>query len=448
MFTDLYELTMAQAYWQAGVTATAQFSLFVRRMPPERGYLVFAGLDDMLDALERLCFTSDDIAYLRSLSIFDEGFLQMLAGVRFTGSARAMPEATLFFADEPVFEVRAPIIEAQLVETLLLNRFNLQSMLASKAARVVTAAQGRTLVDFAARRTQGTDAGVKFARAAYIAGFAATSNILAAKRYGIPASGTMAHSFISAVASGYESASEGETAAFDAYSAAFPDSSTFLVDTFDTAGGIANTITVALRMRERNQTLRAVRLDSGDLLELSRLARRMLDDAGLTQVQVLASGGLDEYEVERLLHAGAPIDGFGVGTMVGISADYPLLDCVYKLTEFDGTPVLKLSPGKRTIPGAKQVFRHIGASGNYEGDIIASADEPPPPDTLPLLQPVMRDGHRIDASSALADLRARFAANLARLPDAHKSLRSPEPYPVEVSERLRYLERSATQAFR
>ena len=438
LFTDLYELTMAQAYWRAGVTADARFSLFARRMPRYRGYMIFAGLEDMLDALENLRFSADDIEYLRSLALFDAEFLGYLRGLRFSGSARAMPEATPFFADEPILEVSAPVIEAQIVETLLLNQFNVQTMLAGKAARVVTAADGRAAVDFAARRAQGLDAAVKFARSSYIAGFAGTSNVQAGRRHGIPLFGTMAHSFITSF--------ESELDAFNAYAAAFPNSATFLVDTYDTIAGVENAIRAAKRMRESGHELRAVRLDSGDLLDLSRKARAMLDAAGLPDAQVFVSGGLDEFEIERLATSGAAIDGFGVGTMVGVSADYPWLDCVYKMTEYDGRPVLKLSEGKQTLPGGKQVFRFSDDDGMYAGDIIACADEPAPPGATPLLREVMQDGARLTDAPTLAELRDRFAQEFGRLPSAHKRLRSPTAYSVSVSDRLRALHRRATQA--
>ena len=435
LFTDLYELTMAQAYWQAGVTRSARFSMFVRRMPDNRGYLIFAGLDDMLAALESLRFAPDEIAYLRSLNLFSEDFLAFLAQLRFTGSARAMREATPFFPNEPVLEVSAPVIEAQLAETLLLNLFNTQTMLASKAARVVAAADGRTVVDFAARRTHGADAALSFARSAYIAGFAGTSNVLAGRRYGLPVFGTMAHSFITSF--------EREQDAFEAYARAFPDDSTFLVDTYDTLDGVRNAIAVANRMFDGGHALRAARLDSGDLLALSRKARAMLNAADLPDVQVFASGGLDEYEIQRLVSEGAPIDGFGVGTMVGASADYPWLDCVYKQVEYDGRHTLKLSPDKQTLPGAKQVWRRYDAAGMYVGDEIARAHEPAPHDDAePLLSEVMRRGERLPSARSpadLADLRRRCARELARLPDQHKRLRSPEPYPVRVTPELEAL---------
>ena len=435
LFTDLYELTMAQAYWQAGVTAQACFSLFVRRLPTNRGYLLFAGLEDMLDALSGLRFSEEDLAHLRSIGLFDDGFLKHLVELRFTGSARAMPEGSVFFANEPVLEVTAPVIEAQIVETLLLNLFNTQTMLATKAARVVEAAKGRTVVDFVARRAQGIDAAIKLARTAYIAGFAGTSNVLASRRYGIPPVGTMAHSFITAF--------DSELDAFGAYADSFPNNSTFLVDTYDTTQGIRNAIAVAKAMRERGHELNAIRLDSGDLLSLSLEARSMLDAAGLPKVQVLASGGLDEFEVERLVRAGAAIDGFGVGTNVGTSADYPWLDCVYKMVEYDGKPTMKLSEDKETLVGPKQVFRQVDTEGMFAGDTIGAADEPMPPGSIPLLSEVMRDGNRLAQSPTLSELRARAARELSCLPAAHRCITAPDEYPVAVSDSLQSRQRQA-----
>ena len=438
LFTDLYELTMAQAYWQAGVTAEACFSMFARRLPTNRGYLVFAGLEDMLDALSGLRFSEGDIAQLRSMGLFDEGFLEYLSGLRFTGCARAMPEATVFFANEPVLEVTASVIEAQIVETLLLNLFNTHTMLATKAARVVEAADGRTVVDFAARRTQGIDAATKLARAAYIAGFAGTSNVLAARRYDIPAVGTMAHSFITSF--------DSEIEAFSAYAESFPDNSTFLVDTYDTLEGIRNAITVAKRMREQRRELNAIRLDSGDLLALSVEGRAMLDAAGLSHVQVLASGGLDEFQVADLVREGAAIDGFGVGTNVGTSADYPWLDCVYKMVEYDGKPTMKLSEDKETLVGAKQVFRRVDADGMYAEDVIGSADEPAPDGAAALLSDVMKGGKRLHEAPSLDGLRERWSGELERLPAAHRRIRSPDEYPVLVSDTLRERHNRAKQS--
>ena len=315
---------------------------------------------------------------------------------------------SLFFANEPVLEVTAPVIEAQIVETLLLNLFNVQTMLATKAARVVEAARGRSVVDFAARRTQGLDSSIKFARSAYIGGFAGTSNVLAALRHGIPAVGTMAHSFITSF--------DDELEAFRAYADSFPENSTFLVDTYDTIQGIRNAIIVAERMRDNGHELNAIRLDSGDLLSLSIEARSMLNDAGLQNVQVLASGGLDEFRLEELMGAGAAIDGFGVGTNVGTSADYPWLDCVYKMVQYDGKPTMKLSEDKETLVGRKQVFRWMDVEGRYSGDVIGCADEPVPYEAEAMLSEVIRDGERIYESPSLGELRKRCARQMERLP--------------------------------
>ena len=340
---------MAQAYWQSGRTAEATFSLFIRSFPPNRAYWVCAGLQDALRDIEGLGFADDDIAALRDMGRFAPGFLDYLRALEFTGSARAMPEGSVFFADEPVLEVTAPIIEAQLLETILINRINLQTILATKASRVVHAANGRTVVDFAARRAQGTEAADRLARASYIAGYAGTSNVAAGIRYGIPTVGTMAHSFVMCFESEYE--------AFRAYAASFPGSSTFLVDTYDTVEGVRAAIAVAGEMREAGQALRAIRIDSGDFAALAAQARTMLDGAGLREVEIFVSGGLDEFEVDSLVRSGAPIDGFGVGTKAGVSADAPWTDCAYKLVEYDGTPLLKLSTGKTSLPGRKQVYR-------------------------------------------------------------------------------------------
>lgn len=440
LFTDLYELTMAQAYWQTETTAHARFSLFFRLYPPDRGYFVSAGLDDVLNYLQDFRFSGDDLAYLRSTGQFQGAFLDSLESLRFTGSIRAVPEGTIFFANEPVLEVEGPMIEAQLVETFLINQMNLQTILATKASRVLHAARGRTLVDFAARRTHGVEAANKMARASYIAGFAGTSNVLAGGLYGIPTYGTMAHSFITAF--------EDEAEAFRAYARSFPGTSTFLVDSYDTLEGTRNAAKVALEMRERGHELRSVRLDSGDMNDLSIKARSILDEAGLGNVQVFASGGLDEFEVDRLLEAGSAIDGFGVGTKVGVSADAPWTDCAYKLVEYDGRATLKLSTDKHTLPGPKQVFRYLDAQGNMDHDVIACADEPTQADGEALLQTVMQNGARTVDSPALTDMREAFAREFARLPNENKSLRSPGHFDVRISDRLTKLQHDVTTGLR
>ena len=415
---------MAQAYWQSGHTAPATFSLYFRSYPPDRAYFVFAGLADVLEHLESFELAGDDIAFLRSLGLFDEDFLTYLQGLRFTGSVRAMEEGSIFFANEPALDVSAPVIEAQIAETFVINQVNLQTLLATKASRVVHAARGRTVVDFAARRTHGTEAADRLARVSYMAGFAGTSNVLAGGRYSIPVHGTMAHSFVTTF--------DSEADAFRAYAASFPDTSTFLVDTYNTLEGTRRAIEVAKEMSERGHSLRAIRLDSGDLLDLSVKARRLLDEAGLSEVEIFASGGLDEFEIEALLEAGAPIDGFGVGTKVGVSADGPYADFVYKLVEYDDRPVLKLSTGKETLPGPKQVYRSMDVDGGYLRDVIAIAG-PPEQGGAALLGEVMRGGERSGPEPRLTDLREGFAREFARLPARYKALTSPTRYPVETS---------------
>lgn len=438
LFADLYELTMAQAYWQHGHNATATFSLAFRNLPPDRGYAVFAGLEDALDHLEALRFTGADVAYLRSLGLFDAAFLDWLPSLRFTGDVRAMGEAELVFAEEPVVEVTAPVIEAQLVETAVMNAIGLQTMLATKAARVMHAAQGRAVVEFAARRTQGEEAADRLARVSYMVGFGGTSNVRAAARYGIPPVGTMAHSFISSFPT--------EAEAFDAYADSFPDTSTLLVDTYDTVEGVRRAAETGKRLRDTGHALRAVRLDSGDLLALSIASRRVLDEAGLTDVQVFASGGLDEFDIEVLLEAGAPIDGFGIGTRLGVSADAPWMDWAYKLSKYDGAPVLKLSEGKASIAGRKQVYRRSDRDGLYAEDTLALEDEQlPEADGTPLLTDAMRGGRRTASAPTLAELRERFASNLAHLPERYKALRSPVLYPLHHTWALEEMQWRATQ---
>ena len=440
LFTDLYQLTMAQAYLQSGTTGTATFSLYFRSYPPDRAYFVLGGVDDALDYLGGLRFTRDDLDYLESLDLFAADFLAYLAGLRFTGDVRAMGEGSIFFAGEPVMEVTAPIIEAQIVETCLLNQVNLQTILATKASRVVHAAGGRTLVDFAARRTQGAEASNKLARAAYMVGFAGTSNVLAGKMYGIPVFGTMAHSFIEAF--------ESEEQALRAYARSFPDTSTFLVDTYDTPLGVEKAAAVASAMASEGHSLQAIRLDSGDLLELAVRSREILDRAGLPGVRIFASGGLDEFEVARLLSEGAPIDGFGVGTKVGVSQDAPSSDCTYKLVEYDGQPTLKLSTDKATLPSPKQVYRFVDREGRYDRDSITLASEQPPPGGSPLLHEAMAGGRRVAGREPLEETRRRFAGEFGRIPDELRALRPTEEYAVGTSDELASLARSVADEVR
>ena len=351
---------------------------------------------------------------------------------------RAIPEGRLYFHHEPALEITAPIIEAQIVETLVINQVNLQSLIATKAARCVWAGQGRALVDFSLRRAHGVDAGMKAARSSYVAGFASTSNVVAGRAYGLPITGTMAHSFVTSF--------EREIDAFRAYAQSFPDDTVLLLDTYDTVAAAAKAAEVGREMEARGHRLRAVRLDSGDLAALSRAVRRILDDAGLDYVRILASGGLDEYGVEKLVQAGAPIDGFGVGTRMAVSGDAPWLDMAYKLVKYAGRPVLKLSTGKVSLADEKQVFRLRDADGRLRGDVIGLADEPPPaPGAEPLLEMFMEGGKLVKPLPAIEELRDRFRREFAALDDRYKAVRNPAKYPVRLSRRLRRLQRELTE---
>jgi nicotinate phosphoribosyltransferase len=427
LLTDLYQLTMAQAYFREQHMAPATFDLFVRTYPPNRGYFVAAGLRDVLEYLEGLHFDKPALDYLESLGLFSADFLYYLAGLRFTGAIFALPEGGIFFAEEPVLELTAPIIEAQIVETYIINQIHLQSMIATKAARCVHAARGRPVVDFALRRTHGTDAGMKVARASYVGGFAGTSNVLAARRYGIPPVGTMAHSFVSSF--------EREIDAFRAYVASFPNNAILLIDTYDIAGGARNAAKVAAEMARRGQRLLGVRIDSGDLAAGAVEVRRILDAAGLKDVKIIGSGGLDEFDLEHL--AAAPYDSYGVGTKMGVSADAPFADFAYKLVEFEDRPVMKRSAGKISWPGRKQLLRQSGEGARMEKDIIAARDEQI--SGAGLLREVMRDGRTVSPPPSLKEIRERLAADLAAAPEGVKAIRAPARFPVEFSAELRAL---------
>jgi nicotinate phosphoribosyltransferase len=436
LFTDLYELTMLQAYFHETMSQEAVFSLFVRQLPVERNYFVACGLDTVLDYLENLCFTRDSIDYLRSLGQFSESFLQWLTRFRFTGSVRAVPEGTPVFANEPLLEITAPLPQGQVVETFVMNQIHLQTLLASKARRVVTAARGRAVVDFGARRMHGLDAALKAARAFHVAGVAATSNVLAGKRYGLSVTGTMAHSYIQS--------HEDEAGAFRAFVNSFPET-VLLVDTYDTLGGIQKVIELADILGD-DFRVKAVRLDSGDLLTLSRKIRQALDAAGLHQVEIFASGNLDEYRIAELTEAGAPIDGFGVGTHMGVSLDVPCVDIVYKLCEYAGEGKLKLSSGKPVLPGPKQVFRTEQA-GRFVKDIIGCMEENLP--GRPLLEPVMQNGQRLPAGFRdLNAIRNDAEIQTARLPEPIAGIHPADPpFPVEISPKLTALQQQIKNTF-
>jgi nicotinate phosphoribosyltransferase len=425
LLTDLYELNMAASYLRRDMDGLATFSLYVRGLPPQRGFLVAAGLESCLDFLASFSFTDDELATLGGMG-FDDRALTDLAALRFDGEVWAVPEGTIVYSEEPLLEVTAPVAVAQIVETYLLNQITLHTTLASKAARYVLAADGHDLVDFAFRRTHGTEAAMAIARASAMVGFIATSNVEAGRRFGLTVAGTMAHAFIEAFPS--------EREAFEAFAEDHPDRATFLVDTYDTEQGVRNAIATieALGLRERI----GVRLDSGDLDALSRVARTLLDTAGLPQARVFASGGLDEHEVAALIGGGAPIDAFGIGTQMGVSADAPFVDSVYKLTEFDGRPTLKLSSGKASLPGRKQVWRAIGAGDR--GDTLGLRDEAGPPETRALLEPVMRDGRPLTSPPSIADAHGTFQGELAQVPEAARRLEHPEQ--VEVARSAALLE--------
>jgi nicotinate phosphoribosyltransferase len=435
LFTDLYEITMAASYFREGMNDRASFSLFARKLPPGRSFLVAAGLADVLAYLADFRFSPESLGYLRSLGLFDTAFLDVLAGLRFTGEVRAVPEGTIVFPDEPIVEVSAPIIEAQLVETAVLNFCHLQTLLASKAARCVIAARGRAVVEFGLRRTHGIDAGMKAARCAYLAGAAMSSNVLAGLAYGIPPTGTMAHSYVSAFPH--------EVDSFRAFARAFPDHTTLLIDTYDTVAGAHKAVEVAREMEARGERLRGVRLDSGDILTLSREVRHVLDDAGLGYVRIFVSGNLDEHIMDRLLREGAPIDAFGVGTRMDVSADAPYLDMAYKLVKYGRRHVLKTSTGKETWTGEKQVYRMRDAPGRFAGDILALRDEPPPRRRVEaLLVTVMRGGRPVQPAVPLGEIREHCLGQIAALPDDLKGLDGAARYPVAYSEDLLALQRS------
>ena len=434
LFVDLYELTMAQAYLQNGQTGDATFSLYFRNFPSNRAYYVFCGLESSVHYLQNLRFSDTDLQALDRLQLFDKELMDYLSSFRFTGSVRAMREGEIFFPNEPVIEVSGPIIECQIAETFLINQVNLESMLATKAARVVDAAAGRQVVDFASRRTHGLDAGIKFARSSYIAGFDGTSNVRAASLFGIPAVGTMAHSYISTF--------DSEMKAFSSYARSFPDSSTFLVDTYDTIEGVRNAAKIAHSMADRGSRLRAIRLDSGDMNSLSKQARDLLDEAGLHDVRILASSGLDEYSISDLVQSGAPIDGFGVGTRVGVSADAPYTDFVYKLVEYGGRPAMKYSAGKESLPGPKQVKREFDRDGKIVADTIdVYAGPVTGTDDSYLLTPVMSDGCLISSLPNLKEIRSFHRTRTAALPDSLKGVRPVGSIQVDVSEALEQLAR-------
>jgi nicotinate phosphoribosyltransferase len=424
LLTDLYQLNMLQAYLEHGATDTAVFEFFVRDMPESRNFLIAAGLEQALDFLEGLRFADDDLAWLERTGRFSGKLIDYLRRLRFTGAVDAMPEGTPFFPNEPMLRVSAPLPQAQLVESRLMNLLHFQTLIASKAARMVLAAPGKLLVDFGLRRAHGAEAGLLAARASYLAGLAGSATVPADKLYGVPLFGTMAHSFIEAW--------DDEAAALESFARARPNNLVLLIDTYDTIAAAHKVVALAPRLRSAGITIRGVRLDSGDLAGLAKRVRQILDAGGLGDVTIFASGGLDEHAIAGLLAAGAPIDGFGVGTSLTTSSDAPALDCAYKLQEYAGLARRKHSSGKATWPGRKQVWRRYGPDGRMAGDTLSLVDDRQPGE--PLLEPVMREGRRIMPQPTLAQARARAARELDRLPEPLRGLATAHTYPVAVGE--------------
>lgn len=440
LFTDFYEINMASVYFELGMFEPATFSLFCRRLPPGRPFIVFCGLAELLEALTTLAFTDAEIDYLSGLELYAPEFLDYLRKLSFDVSVRAMPEGSVAFAQEPLLEVTGPLPAAQIAETLVINKIQHASLAGSKAALCHLAAGGRTLVDFGARRAHGAESAAAASRAAYIAGFQATSNLEAAALYGIPPAGTMAHSFVQAF--------DDEAEAFRAFARYFGESTILLIDTFDTLAGARKAAEVAKELEAEGTRIRGVRIDSGDLVRDTSEVRRILDDSGCGWMQILVSGNLSEKKISAIVAAGAPTDAFGVGTDLSTSGDAPSLDIAYKLVRYAGRDVFKLSPKKATYPGPKQVFRAVGSTGEFSYDLVAPlGTDPVEGDSAeirkgrggaatafrPLLEDVVVEG-RIVADLELESARARFLADLQGLPEAVRS--GERPYRVEIHSSL------------
>jgi len=429
LLTDLYQLTMLRVYVERDMQAEAVFEFATRRLPPQRNFIVAAGLAQLLDYLETIRFSADELEWLQSKGYASGRLLDYLADFRFTGDVYAVPEGNIVFGNEPLVRVVAPLPQAQLVESRLVNLLQFQSVVATKAARCVLAAPERTLVDFGMRRAHGAEAALLAARASYLAGFAGTATVLAGRLFGIPLFGTMAHSLIEA--------HDTEIGAFENFARTLRNNVVLLLDTYDTIEGAKKAVELIPELAADGISIRAVRLDSGDLVALSRGVRDVLDAAGSRDVQIFASGGLNEFELERITRAAAPIDGFGVGTDLTVSSDAPHLDCAYKLQEYDGIARRKRSSGKESWPGRKQIFRRYGANGAMQGDTVGLETENLAGDGL--LVPVMREGRRLGPPESLERIRHRSAASLEALPPPLRSLSGAPPYPVGISSAIREL---------
>jgi nicotinate phosphoribosyltransferase len=429
LLTDLYQLTMLDGYLQHDMAATAVFEFFARKLPDDRNFFIAAGLSQALDFLENLSFSDEEVAWLGGCGRFSAKLVDYLADLRFTGDVDAMPEGTIFFPDEPILRVVAPMPQAQLVESRIINLLHFQTLIATKAARCVLAAPGKLLVDFGMRRAHGAEAALLAARASYLAGFAGSATVVSEPTFGVPAYGTMAHSFVQA--------HDREIDAFEHFASAQPDNVVLLVDTWDTEAGARRVAEVAPRLREQGIAIKAVRLDSGDLAEHARRVRAILDEGGLAETGIFASGGLDEHAIARLIAEDAPIDGFGIGSALDTSADVPYLDCAYKLQEYAGKPRRKLSEGKATWPGRKQVHRHYDGDGHMTYDVLTLVGDEEA--GIPLLRPCMRAGRAVAPAEDLAAIRQRVSSELDALPERLRSLERSVPYPVEVAPALRRL---------
>jgi nicotinate phosphoribosyltransferase len=427
--TDLYEFNMVQAYLDRGEDKRAVFEFYVRRLPARRGFLLAAGLEDVLAYLENLRFSPAEIDWLKSTKRFRSNLIDYLAGFRFTGDVHAIAEGTACFPNEPLIRISAPLPVAQLVETRLINIMHFQTLIASKAARMVLAAPGKILSDFGLRTAHGAEAGLFSARASYIAGFASAANVLAGERYGIPIVGTMAHSFVQV--------HDDEMTAFENFARSRPDGVILLIDTYDTEAGARKVVQLAPKLKADGITIRGVRIDSGDLAAMAKKVRDILDAGGLKDVIILVSGGINEDVLETIVAAKAPIDGYGIGVNLDASIDAPSLDCAYKLQEYDGKPRRKLSEGKVTWPGSKQVWRSYGPSGRLSGDILSLENDTQPGDRL--IAPVMRAGKRVAPAPTLAQIREHAARELARLPEPLRQLVKADEYPVQISGKLKAL---------
>jgi nicotinate phosphoribosyltransferase len=425
LLTDRYQLAMLQAYWQHGMHGPAVFEFFVRKLPSERNFLVAAGLEQVLEFLEEFSFSEEEIDWLAQAEHFRPDFLQWLKSMRFTGDVNAVPEGTVFFPNEPILQVIAPLPEAQLVETRLINFLNFQSAVASKAARSVLVAPGKLLVEFGLRRAHGAEAALMAARACYLVGFQGSSNVLAGRLFGLPLYGTMAHSFIQA--------HDDEAEAFEDFADANSENVVLLLDTYETEAAAEKVTRLAAAWKERGIKIKGVRIDSGDLDSEARKVRAILDKAQLRDITIFASGNLDEYLLRDLVEAQAPIDGFGIGTKLVTSSDAPYLNCAYKLQEYAGRPRRKHSEGKATWPGRKQVHRSLDEFGRMTSDVLAFHDER---STAGLLVPVMRNGKRLTQPTPLVDVRQYASKQLALLPNRLRTLDRCDPYAVNISPSL------------